>query len=354
LHLYLNKVDIRHFFPELSFHFDPLFAKKDTAMESKKNKDQKNTGSHEFGYEDLLDGFSMEEEEKSKNITGDEIPDMDDQALAELLGDEGKIPVIKESVESIEKIDSSQEENTDLEKEFEKLDLASISEELEVETVTDPTVTGEIQKLEIDGELVELEIKKPEFVIEEDQGGYASLLDQLENEEKPEEPAESKESEPEADLNEMELKELAGFDFEELSAKDEYNFNIESKTALNTQELPPLDDESAMMNTETDKDISVDTLEEPGKPEKEMDFLGLSGIKSKPDKSGKPMFFSTEVLFDGVDMDFDDQVDAVTHAELLLAQGKRKEAAETFHNLSKKKGVTHWVGKRIRMLSTPE
>ena len=330
-------------------------------MESKKKKSQeKKTELHEFRYEDLLDGFSMEEEDDaSKNIPSVEIPDMDDQALAELLGDKVEKPAVKKDSDSS---GAALEEELDLEKEFEKLDLSSISEELEADTVT--AQPGTHEKLEMDviaEDSAEPDIKKPEFVIEEDQGGYASLLSQLENEEKPEEHAESKEGKLEVDLTYLELEKLDGLDFEELSDKDEYTRDADRKAALSyrdTQELPSLDDEPAdepaLMDAEADKEVSADVIDEPEKPAQEMDFLGLSGIQSKPEKSGKPVLSRTEVLFEGVEMDFDEQVDAVTHAELLLAQGKRKEAAEAFQQLSETKGVTHWVNKRLRLLTVPE
>ncbi|MDP2983986.1 MAG: hypothetical protein Q8O92_11745 [Candidatus Latescibacter sp.] len=329
-------------------------------MENKKKKSQeKKTEPHEFRYEDLLDGFSMkEEDDATKNIPVVETPDMDDQALAELLGDEAEKRIVKKGADSL---DTALEDDTDLEKEFEKLDLSSVSEELEADTVT--AQPGTRKKLEMDVIAVdsaEPDIKKPEFVIEEDQGGYASLLSQLENEEKPEEPAESKEGKPEVDFSDLELEKLAGLDLEELSDKDEYNRDADRKVTLSerdTRELPSLDDEPsdepAIMDAEADKEVSSD-VNEPEKPAPEMDFLGLSGIQSKPEKSAKSVLSLTEVLFEGVEMDFDEQIDAVTHAELLLAQGKRKEAANAFQHLSETKGVTHWVSKRLRMLTVPE
>lgn len=65
---------------------------------------------------------------------------------------------------------------------------------------------------------------------------------------------------------------------------------------------------------------------------------------------GKPAG-QMEVLFEGVEMSFEDQTDDVTLAELLLAQGKKKEAAELFQQISRNKGTTFWVAKRLRALS---
>ncbi|MHB9030368.1 MAG: hypothetical protein ACYC9O_16505 [Candidatus Latescibacterota bacterium] len=87
-------------------------------------------------------------------------------------------------------------------------------------------------------------------------------------------------------------------------------------------------------------------------PEKtEMDFLGLSSI-SPAGKSSKRADVSMEVLFEGVEMSFSEQIDTVTLGELLLAQGKKKEAVECFQEVAKKKGMTNWVAKRLRLLSS--
>ncbi|MFA6472924.1 MAG: hypothetical protein WCU00_12880, partial [Candidatus Latescibacterota bacterium] len=144
---------------------------------------------------------------------------------------------------------------------------------------------------------------------------------------------------------------------DELAEEDVPDLEADRETALNileTSELPSLDesDGKSDIDAPTETIISEKSIEEPIKQE-EPDFLGLSGIPSKPEKSAKQPSPSsrTDVLFDGVTMDFDDQIDLVTHAELLLAQGKRKEAAEIFHQLSEKKGVTHWVSKRLRQFS---
>ncbi|MFC1541302.1 hypothetical protein ACFL50_02495, partial [Candidatus Latescibacterota bacterium] len=62
----------------------------------------------------------------------------------------------------------------------------------------------------------------------------------------------------------------------------------------------------------------------------------------------------TEVVLEGIEMDAQEQITAVTRAELLLAQGKEKEAIELFEDISNQKGVTPWVSKRLGHLNIGE
>ncbi|MFC1539143.1 hypothetical protein ACFL6H_06955, partial [Candidatus Latescibacterota bacterium] len=55
----------------------------------------------------------------------------------------------------------------------------------------------------------------------------------------------------------------------------------------------------------------------------------------------------TEVVLEGIEMDAQEQITAVTRAEILLAQGKKKEAIELLEDISNQKGVTPWVAKRL-------
>ncbi len=96
---------------------------------------------------------------------------------------------------------------------------------------------------------------------------------------------------------------------------------------------------------------------EESAPEPEHDFLGLSSLGAAPEQKReetKKTRGKTETLYDGVEMDFDEQIAVVTLAELLFAQGKKKEAGELFVELSKKKGVTSWVAKRLRALTSTQ
>ena len=109
---------------------------------------------------------------------------------------------------------------------------------------------------------------------------------------------------------------------------------------------------------EADKGVTaeVKAAEEPA-AEPEHDFLGLSSLGAAPaekKEEKKKARTKTEALYEGVAMDFDEQIAEVTRAELLLAQGKKKDAADIFIELSKKKGVTSWVAKRLRALASAQ
>ena len=71
-------------------------------------------------------------------------------------------------------------------------------------------------------------------------------------------------------------------------------------------------------------------------------LAGIAGVKQVP---------AIEVLLEGIEMDAEEQISAVTHAELLLAQGKEKEATELFTQVLENKGVTPWVSKRLGPLN---
>ncbi len=59
---------------------------------------------------------------------------------------------------------------------------------------------------------------------------------------------------------------------------------------------------------------------------------------------------AAEASFDGFEMDAEEQIRAVTRAELLLAQGKTSEAADVFSQIVESQGITPWVAKRCAEL----
>jgi hypothetical protein len=103
---------------------------------------------------------------------------------------------------------------------------------------------------------------------------------------------------------------------------------------------------------EKEEPPSVEAAAEPPAAEEEHDFLGLGGLGGNIPKTASKKKSGSDVLFEGVEMDFEEQIAQVTLAELLLAQGKKKEAADLFLEVSKRKGVTHWVAKRLRLLTS--
>lgn len=80
------------------------------------------------------------------------------------------------------------------------------------------------------------------------------------------------------------------------------------------------------------------------------DFLGLGGMSSEGGGDEGRFGGTTEVLSEGVEMDFDDQIGKVTLAEVLLSQGKHDDALKLYLEIEKKKGVTPWVTERLAML----
>jgi len=99
---------------------------------------------------------------------------------------------------------------------------------------------------------------------------------------------------------------------------------------------------------EEEEPVKVDAPAEEEAAEED-DFLGLGSI-SKGSEEGGRFGGTTEVLFEGVNMDFDDQISKVTLAEVLLAQGKQEEALKLYEEVASEKGTTCWVSKRMSML----
>ena len=145
--------------------------------------------------------------------------------------------------------------------------------------------------------------------------------------------------------------------------KDDFSV-IEEDIGSETGEMPVFtESENNAEDTVVIPDLSgEDNLEESTgflgeeSDNAEDDFLGLGGESKgiagiEEGKEGK-LGQETEVLFEGVEMSFEDQVSDVTLAEVLLSKGKKAEAAEIFSRVAEKKGTTHWVAKRISQLNT--
>ncbi len=91
--------------------------------------------------------------------------------------------------------------------------------------------------------------------------------------------------------------------------------------------------------------VQEEAAAEPAESERDGDdFLGLGSLTKEGAEKKK-----VEVLFEGIEMTFDDQVALVTKAEVLIAQGKAEEAEALFKDVSDKGGVTHWVAKRLNI-----
>jgi len=198
---------------------------------------------------------------------------------------------------------------------------------------------------EVSPEEIAMEIEEPET-------SYASLIEEESTESSSEETA--MEIEDEGSDKEV-FEKLADNEYsledEEAASEPEEEFSlpVESEEEAVTSEF------SAAEDTEETFVISGEDTEEP----EEEDFLnldeetssgddflaGVAGVKESP---------STEVMLEGIEMDAEEQISTVTRAELLLSQGKEKEAAELFASVSEKKGVTPWVSKRLGFLNIQE
>ncbi len=91
---------------------------------------------------------------------------------------------------------------------------------------------------------------------------------------------------------------------------------------------------------------------EPAEAEGGKDFLGLENTGGSKG-SLKESVAASQVVYPGVEMDFDEQISAVTLAEVYLAQGKRDKAVELYRTVAKNRGVTAWVAQRLRELDIP-
>ena len=96
--------------------------------------------------------------------------------------------------------------------------------------------------------------------------------------------------------------------------------------------------------------------------EDEDDFLKLAEEEGAQEEDSGPLGGVTdvsesslgEVMLEGIKMDIPEQISSVTKAELLLAQGKEKEAADLLKHIADSKGVTPWVSKRLNKTKGPE
>ncbi len=92
--------------------------------------------------------------------------------------------------------------------------------------------------------------------------------------------------------------------------------------------------------------------------EEEDDFLRLADEEGPQKEDSGPLggvadvgkTSLAEVLLEGIEMDIPEQVSSVTKVELLLAQGKEKEAADLLKHIADRKGVTPWVSKRLNKI----
>jgi len=374
-------------------------------MNEKKKKNEDKGDSP--GYEDLLDGFAFERK------TEEETANLDGLAIAELLGEDSELRQPETETKSGMYDSIAADKYADFTSQFEELDLGVLAEEHvsgEGERSNEEMASEKPGSFDGSLEIGEEDIAKEESM------GYAALLSQMDNglEKKetlldeadelhledlgPEEMPETDLMTPSASEDILSVVDTA----EELPLPEEENPAEEpADEAPVGAVLEPVKEPeyaSALENLfqesgeesggETPVDflaeegergegeaLSMESLfgageektvdesafsiaEEPspapstGQAEPEHDFLGLSSLTGTVSDHPKKAAPKTEVIFEGVEMDFDEQIADVTLAELLLAQGKKKEAADLFMEVSKRKGITHWVAKRLRLLAS--
>jgi hypothetical protein len=352
-----------------------------------KDNKKKKDNDESFDYEKLLNDLSGEKPSQDE-VTSDYNLDLDEVALSEILGDE----VGEESTESGVYEVKINEEVSEATRSFDEVDLSDITEEVQEETSEKESVPPPEEE-----NIAIKKLRGQEIVLDDGSGdggvGYASFLGEMmgsEASDKIEEipeagskvfhevidetldfsttmgviSGEGTDEQPGEEILTEENSETVTQEYkaytepEEVSGGDEYSVAAEEtllsesgQTGGDTVETPAYTEEeeqfsfSGDMTGEQVADVSVTGGEEE---KEEDDFLGLGGLKPKVEKRQEEE--QVEVLFPGIEMDFNKQIDIVTRAEILLAQGKKKEAAELFAQILAGKGVTSWVGKRLNQL----
>ena len=328
------------------------------------------------GLEGLLGDFS--------DLLGDDFEssgelkiDHDGMALSEILGDDVSHDDRKERPLEPETVDETEDYASFL-KDFdvlgseETLEPGKVTESADeevIESAAEEVASSDEDSVDIDLDFSSLTLEEGEDVagsdvaiVESEAGadeGYAAILGELDGDSKSSDAEEPVEGDV-LTLDDEEPGELsfAGLDTADESVSDQDETTVESvaddmgepEGEVNLDlglgdtdvEAPEADEEPA---------IIIPSSEE----EEEEDFLGLtdSGGKEqeKPDFLDVDTGVSADVLFEGVEMDFDEQALMVTRAELLLAQKKKDEAARLFKEVAEKKGKTFWVEKRLQQLS---
>lgn len=336
---------------------------------AKKNKsDPENlNGDEGTGLDGLLNDFANilgDDDERSEN----QKIDHDGMALSEILGEDVSQDAREKQQFEPEIVDEDEDYASFL-KDFGELESKETSETEPVGESGDSEAYAVEEKPQEAGDEApdsEEDISESNVVIVESEAdldaGYASILEELGND------TESPETGKLVDedvltLGDEESGELSfvGLDTADESVSDQDETAMEAVADI--MEEP--EGESDSMNLDfglEDTDVEApDADKEPAiiiptaETEEEEDFLGLSDSGGK--KQDKADFLDvdsgalTDVLFEGVEMDFDEQATMVTRAELLLAQKKKDEAAKLYKEVAEKKGTTFWVEKRLRQLS---
>ena len=349
--------------------------------DNQKNDSNENIEDDVFDYGKLINEFS-DDDKSDKDDTDQSEQNVDDFVFSELAGGDGS-----EETKSGDFTDAQDTSGEDIDDIFKDLD--DEARESVIDDSSEEERSSEPEREEAVEAVPEISIDETGVIIDdsidEESSDYASLLGQFEGAEDSETTAESVEDLTAISIDEPVDTDLMGAEsFEETQAGIETE-NIQVTSEHTTPEVTEdieetgkditLDDEELLTETLDETEFSesdfsesdfTESLEETPVEEQEEvavsvekeggdedDFLGLGGISgggAPGDSSEGYTGGTTEVLFEGVEMDFDEQVKNITLAEVLLAQGKKQEATELFNSVASQKGVTHWVEKRLRAL----
>ncbi len=336
---------------------------------TKKNKsDPENLNDDEgAGLDELLSDFANIMGDNNESSKNQQI-DHNGMALSEILGEDVSQNTREKQQLEPEIVDENEDYASFL-KDFEELGSKDTSESAPVgESGDSEAYAVEEKPQEIGDEAPDLEgdVSESSMVIVESEAGlnadYSSILEELGKDKESPETGELVDE----DVLTLDDEESGKLSFGGLDTADE-SVSYQDETAMEAvadiMEEPEGESDSMKLNFGLeDTDVEApDADKEPAiiiptaETEDERDFLGLSN--SGVEKQDKADFLDvdsgalSDVLFDGVEMDFDEQATMVTRAELLLAQKKKDEAANLYKEVAEKKGTTFWVEKRLRQLS---
>ncbi len=377
-------------------------------MKKNKNNDQSEKKEEQISdYEDMLNSFSERDEVKGGNeeksddgINLSKIFDKTDGQESEEKSEEGtETDELKEfnlddisdltfddiKSEDLDVIDESEakeetvlrEDSGKLELDMEEIeqegssDYSSVLSEINIgETAETEIELDEIKTAEIEVEEVSLE-ELPEATIQEipvtEEGADVSYANLIEDESE-----KSPIEETAAETEDVSFEELTVESEDQSMETDKDVFEKLADTEYSIEDEETVSNANMEFSTpaesEPKKESFASDFSAGEKPEEtfviggteaeemEEDFLKLDQESSSDSGilagvAGAKQNIPIEVMLEGIEMDADEQISTVTHAEILLAQGKEKEAIKLYTHVSEKRGVTPFVSKRLRELN---
>jgi hypothetical protein len=363
------------------------------------SKNEKKEPDENIILSELLDGIESQDEKKEEEPKkDDDYESIDIGSLADLNLDD--LSFNEPSGKNIEPSKDKFEINIDTDKDDSEIDYSSILDELGVEKPEEQTTDKEESAVSFDvtkddkiddienltnsySKLIEDEGNNSSEEMTVQTGESSESLDEF-FKSLPEETIEEKTKEPEITaelpvLTEQESLEediLKGFSDSAFDEPAETEKTPEETVDDGPQPIKPFDTDSDIeeklttleeLNIEESVSMEQNEAEEVHEPvstfsigsldteESEEDFLKLDDNLTPKKDTGVlsgiadvKQEIPTEILMPGIEMDIGEQISAVTRAEIFLKQGKRKEAAEIFADIAKKKGVTPIVAKHLK------